>query len=129
MLSYFLNLIWNLGFGKSKLVKLISTSLLSPLPLDIMSGMSYLLVLRMPLVNSRTLQMIFSIPLVISPLFTLMMSLSIPNPLMNIENICNCSLISSKIMVLLSLLKNHTISNKGSFPWLRHFWRTYSSHW
>ena len=129
MLSYFLNLIWNLGFGKSKLVKLISTRLLSPLPLDIMSGMSYLLVLRMPLVNSRTLQMIFSIPLVISPLFTLMMSLSIPNPLMNIENICNRSLISSKIMVSLSLLKNHTISNKGSFPWLRHFWRTYSSHW
>ena len=129
MLSYFLNLIWNLGFGKSKLVKLISTRLLSPLPLDIMSGMSYLLVLRMPLVNSRTLQMIFSIPLVISPLFTLMMSLSIPNPLMNIENICNRSLISSKIMVLLSLLKNHTISNKGSFPWLRHLWRTYSSHW
>ena len=103
MLSSFLNLIWNLGFGKSKYVILISTRLLSPLPLDIMSIILCLLVLRMPLMNSRTLWMIFVIPSVISPLFKLMMSLSIPNPLMKIGNIYIHFLISSNIMVLLFL--------------------------
>ena len=101
MLSYSLNSIWNLGFGKSKYVKLICTKLLSPFPLDIMSRMLCLLALRMLLVNSRTLWMISSS--VISPLFTLMMSLSIPNPLMNIGNIYIHFLISSNIMVLLCL--------------------------
>ena len=103
MLSSFLNFIWNLGFGKSKYVILISTRLLSPLPLDIMSIILCLLVLRMPLMNSRTLWMISVIPSVISPLFKLMMSLSIPNPLMKIGNIYIHFLISSNIMVLLFL--------------------------
>ena len=103
MLSYSLNSIWNLGFGKSKYVILISTRLLSPFPLDIMSIILCLLVLRMPLVNSRTLWMISVIPSVISPLFKLMMSLSIPNPLMKIGNIYIHFLISSNIMALLFL--------------------------
>ena len=50
-------------------------------------------------------QNISSIPLVISPLFILMMSLFIPNSLMNIGNICIHFLISSNVMVLLSLLR------------------------
>ena len=128
MLSYFLNLIWNLGFGKSKLVKLISTKLFSPLLLNIMSGTLCLLVLRMPLVNSKTLWMIFSIPLVISSLFTLMMFLSTPNPLINIGNICIRSLIPSNVMVLLSLLRKSNY-NKCPLPWLWYFWRIDSSHW
>ena len=49
--------------------------------------------------------MISSILLVISPLFTLMMFLSTPNPLTNIGNICIRSLIPSNAMTLLSLLR------------------------
>ena len=60
-------------------------------------------VFRMPLVNSKTLWIISSIPSVISPLFILMMSLSISIPLMNVGNIYIHVLISSNIMVLLSL--------------------------
>ena len=105
MLSYFLNSIWNLDSGKSELVKLISTKLLSQPLLDIMSGMLCLLVSKMPLVNYKTLWMISSTPLVISPLFTLMMFLSTPNPLMSIGSINIRSLIPSNAMVLLSLLR------------------------
>ena len=114
MLSSFLNSKWNLGFGKSKYVTLISTRLLYPLSLDIMSGMLCLLVSKMPLVNYKTLWMISSTPLVISPLFTLMMFLSTPNPLMSIGSINIRSLIPSNAMVLLSLLRKSSYIKQRS---------------
>ena len=67
-------------------------------------------VFRMPPVNSRTLWIISSIPSVISPLFILMMSLSISIPLMNIGNIYINVLISSNIVVLLSLQKKKNLN-------------------
>ena len=68
--------------------RMIGIKLLLPLLWVTMSGMWCLLVLRMPLVNSKTSWMIFSILSAISPLFILMTFLFIPALLMNIGNIC-----------------------------------------
>ena len=108
----FPSLTWNLGSGKSRLVRRISIKLLLPLLLDIMSGMLCLLVLRMPLVNSKILWMIFSILLATSPSFILMMSLFTPVLLMNTRNTCIHFWILSKEMVLLSLLRKSNYSKQ-----------------
>ena len=86
-------------------MRTISIKLLLPFLLVIMSGMLCLLVSKMPLVNSKILLIIFSIPLVISPLFTLMTFLFIQTLLMNTENICTRFWKPSNVMVLLFMLR------------------------